>query len=163
MRQGITEAGQLAFRFFVGCRRGYTVMQANFNLPPTRVAKVCKLLHQSFVVLLRRIKIGVIEPLPFGVPVFRKVARILAAPSLQPLLLDIARSISRLEVSYTARLEMISNRDDQMHRAMRRPTGHSLPGVTGKTLRGVLQLYSKRATYPVLAIHRHIRVYWLEC
>src|SRR6266567_2841068 len=104
-------------------------MEMNFNLSPACMAEIGELLHEGFIVLLRRIEIRVIEPLAFSISECFEASRIFPAPGLEPLFLNIPRSISSHKPRHAARLEMISNRDDKVDGAARSPARHSLPCI----------------------------------
>src|SRR5437016_10167019 len=118
-------------------------MEMNFNFSPACVAEVRQLLHKSFIVLLGRIEVGVIEPLPISVSECIESSRIFVAPGLEPFLLNISGSISSQKSGHAARLEMISDCDDEMHHAARSLARHSLPGIAGQTVGCVPQLAQK--------------------
>src|SRR5437764_3673588 len=107
-------------------------MEMNFNLSPGCMAEVGELLHEGLIVLLRRRKIRVIEPLAFSLSKYVEISRILSAPRLKPLFLNIPRRIFRQRPRHATRLEMVSNRDEKVDGAARSPARHSLPCIAGQ-------------------------------
>src|SRR5215470_7805493 len=105
------------------------MMKMNFHFTPAAVAELSKLLQERPIVLFCRIKVRVIESLPFCVPKFRKIARILLAPLLQPFLLNISGSVSRQKSRYAGRLEVVRNDNHDMHWPLSVAPNQPLPCV----------------------------------
>ena len=148
VRQSVTKTDQLLLSFFRARRLGQSVMKMNFNLSPSRAAKVRELLHQGLIVLLCGIEVSVVKPLPLSISEPIDISRVLAAPGLQPLFLDIPRSVACQETRHTAGLKVVRNRDDQVYRTADRPARKPLPRVARQAIGCVPQLTYKRIAHP---------------
>ena len=98
-----------------------------------------------------------VKPPPLNISELIEISRILAAPGLQPLFLNLPGSVASQKARRAARLEVVSNSDHQVHSAADGAPGKALPGIAGKATRRVLQLTNQRISHPTLVgtvIHR---------
>src|ERR1700691_4661413 len=96
------------------------VMQMDLRLAPSRVAMLSQNFDQAFVILLRRIKIGVNKRPAFMVAPPVGCLRILATPPLQAPLLLRARNPLLPILRIDGRFEVIGYGNNQVHRLAHR-------------------------------------------
>src|SRR5947208_14314112 len=94
VRQSVTKTDQMLLSFLRARRLGQSVMKMNFNLSPSRAAKIRELLHQGLLVLFCGIEVSVVKSLPLSISEPIEISGVRAPPGLQPPFHDLPRSVA---------------------------------------------------------------------
>jgi hypothetical protein len=112
-------------------------MQVNLNFPPARAAMLCQAFDVAPVILLRGIKIGMLERMTIAVAPAIGQLGVFPAPALQAAFLFVVGGPGASVFGHNRRFKMIRQRENKMNRHIRRTPGKSLPGIGRQPARSV--------------------------
>src|ERR1017187_10419146 len=111
------------------------MMQVNFKFSPPSVAVLGEAVHQTSVVLLRGIEVGVYKGPPFMVAPTIDRSGVFRAPLFHPAVLLGEWGAGPPVFWHNRRLKMIGKSEDEMHHATLGGAGKPLPGITRQPAR----------------------------
>jgi hypothetical protein len=106
------------------------MMQVNFKFSPPSVAVLGKAVHQTSVVLLRGIEVGVYKGLPFMVAASIDRSGVFRGPLLDPAFLLGEGGAGPPVFWHNGRLKMIGKSEDEVDYATLGGAGKLLPGMS---------------------------------
>jgi len=116
------------------------MVQVNLYLSPTALTQIRQPLQQAAMVLFGRIEVRVNECMTVAVAEAVEIARIFSSPTIESLLLHVLWRVSGVMSRDAARFEMVAHGNDQVQPPAGISASQSLPRVSGKALRGIVQL-----------------------